>query len=276
MTATAQIQTPAVQARPGFIGSLKGHIVWVSTLGLVFLFLLGWDLYVRIFDVSAFVLPGPISVFEALIELLQNPTTWNHTWVTLQEIFIGFGIALVLGVSLGVILAKLPMLEKILGPFIIATQVTPKTPLVPLFIVWFGFGLTSKLVIAAVFAFFPIFRNTLLGIKSVPSGYGDVMGVFRASRWQRFTKMELRYASPYIFTGMEVGIVLGVIGAIVGEFLAGDQGLGYLTVAMLNNFEIPTLFAVIILLTVLGFAMHIMIAILRRIFVSWHESSGVN
>src|SRR5690606_29917555 len=122
-----------------------------------------------------------------------------------------FGIALVFGVGLGVLLAKLPALERILGPFIIATQVTPKTPLVPLFIVWFGFGLTSKLVIAAIFAFFPIFQNTLLGIKSVPSGFKDVMGVFRASPWQRFTRMELRYASPYIFTGMEIGIVLGVI-----------------------------------------------------------------
>ncbi|SHL53851.1 NitT/TauT family transport system permease protein [Pseudonocardia thermophila] len=234
-----------------------------------------WHLYVVLFDVSKLVLPNPLQVGQALLDLLREPSTWSHGWTTLSEILLGFGIALVVGVGLGVLLAKLPTLENLLNPFIVATQVTPKTPLVPLLIVWFGFGVSSKVVIAAIFGFFPVFRNTLLGIKSVPGSFKDVMSVFKANRWQRFFLMEMRYAAPYIFAGTEVGVVMAVIGAIVGEFLAGDHGWGYLTVAMLNNFQIPQLFAVIILLTALGFAMHIVVAVLRRFMVRWHESAAI-
>ena len=124
----------------------------------------------------------------------------------------------------------MPRLEKMLNPFIVATQVVPKVALVPLFVVWFGFGITSKVVIAAVLAFFPILLNTLLGVKSVDRGHREVLASLNASRWQSIIELEFPSALPYILTGMEVGVVLAIIGAVVGEYLGGSQGLGNLAV----------------------------------------------
>ena len=154
-----------------------------------------------------------------------------------------------------------------------ATQVVPKVALVPLFILWFGFGPESKIIIAAVLAFFPILTNTMLGVKSVDCGHRDVMTVLNASRWDAFITMELPSSLPAIVAGMEVGIVLAIIGAVVGEYLGGSTGLGHLAVASLNDFKVGMMFAVIILLTLLGFALYMVIGLLRRLLTPWHESA---
>jgi NitT/TauT family transport system permease protein len=144
--------------------------------------------------------------------------------------------------------------------------------LVPLFIVWFGFGMTSKVVLAAVIAFFPIMTNTILGIKSVETGHSDVMLSLNAGRWNTFWEVELPSALPFILTGMEVGIVLATIGAIVGEYLGGSNGLGYMAVATLNAFDVNAMFAVIVLLTVLGLVLYFAVVLLRRYVTPWHVS----
>jgi NitT/TauT family transport system permease protein len=161
-----------------------------------------------------------------------------------------------------------------LNPFIIASQVVPKVALVPLFIVWFGFGSTSKVLVSAVIAFFPIFTNTVLGVKSIEAGHRDVMTSLNASRLARFTRLELPSAAPYILTGMEVGIVLAIIGCVVAQFLGGNAGLGYLLVAEMNAYQTDLLFAVIVLLTVVGFVFYALIGLARRLLIPWHESSG--
>jgi NitT/TauT family transport system permease protein len=140
-------------------------------------------------------------------------------------------------------------------------------------VVWFGFGITSKVLIAATLAFFPILTNTVLGVKSIDQGHRDVMMSLNASRWQVFRKLELPSSLPYIVTGMEVGIVLAIIGAIVGEYLGGDQGLGHLLVARMNAFETDGLFAVMIQMTILGFLFYFAISLLRRALIPWHEST---
>jgi NitT/TauT family transport system permease protein len=144
--------------------------------------------------------------------------------------------------------------------------------LVPLFVVWFGFGITTKVIVAAVLAFFPIFSNTVLGVKSVELGHRDVMQSLNASRLQIFLKLDLPSALPYILTGMEVGIVLAVIGAVVGEYLGGNEGLGYMAVASMNAYDTTQLFAVIIQLTLLGFLLYLAIGALRRWLIPWHHS----
>jgi NitT/TauT family transport system permease protein len=231
-----------------------------------------WEGYVRAFAVSRFILPPPTRIITALIDLLHQPTILHHTAITLEETLGGFLVATALGVGLGALLGKVPWLERALNPLIVASQVVPKVALVPLFILWFGFGITSKVVIAAVLASFPILTNTVLGVKSVERGHHAVMDSLRVNGWQRFWELELPSALPYILTGMEVGIVLSTIGAVVGEYLGGSDGLGAMAVTTLNALQVDTLFAVILLLTLIGLTLYLAIAGLRRLIVPWHDS----
>jgi NitT/TauT family transport system permease protein len=211
-------------------------------------------------------------VWDGFLELLATPSTWRHTLATVQATLSGFLIALVLGVAMGAVLAKVPWLEQTMNPFIVASQVVPKVALVPLFVVWFGFGMTTKVLIAAVIAFFPIFTGTLRGVKSVDLGHRDVMTALNASPWQRATRLDLPSALPTILVGAEVGIVLAIIGAVIGEYLGGNLGLGYLLIAKMNAYETDMLFAVILLLTLVGFAFYAATVMLRRAIIPWHES----
>lgn len=231
-----------------------------------------WKIYVEAFEVSAFVLPPPERIGTAIVEMVQEPRTWYHAWITLQETLAGFGFALFFGVLVGAALGRIAWLERILKPIIIALQVIPKIALVPLFVMWFGFGMTSKIVIAAVLAFFPVMTNTLLGVKSVPEGYLDLLRSLNASRLQTFMRVEFPSALPFVLAGMEMGIVFAIIGAVVGEFLGGSSGLGYLAVATLNSFQVERLFATIFILTAIGLSLYLIVVVLRRVLIPWHES----
>ena len=206
---------------------------------------------------------------------LGSPATWYHTGITAWETILGFFFAVITGVGLGALLGKMPRLEKMLNPFIIATQVVPKVALVPLFVVWFGFGITSKVVIASVLAFFPILLNTMLGVKSVDRGHREVLASINATRWQSIIHLEFQSALPYVLTGMEVGIVLAIIGAVVGEYLGGSEGLGNLAVKEMNSYNTTALFAVILHLSAIGLLFYGVVVGLRRFFIPWHESAGV-
>jgi NitT/TauT family transport system permease protein len=173
-----------------------------------------------------------------------------------------------------VLIARIRWLELTLNPFIIATQVIPKVALVPLFVVWFGFGITSKVIVAGVLAFFPILTNTVLGVKSIDEGHRDVMTALNATRWQVFRRLELPSALPYILTGFEVGIVLAIIGAVVGEYLGGNQGLGQLLIQAMNGFETSQMFAVLIQMSLIGFAFYFAIGLLKRILIPWHATGA--
>ena len=251
---------------------IRDHIAWIASPALAVLLLGFWQWYVTAAGVSAFILPPPGAVWAGLVELVRTPSTWRHVAITLQETLGGFAIAAVTGVLLGVPVGKLRWLEQTLNPFIIASQVVPKVALVPLFIVWFGFGSTSKIVVAAVIAFFPIFTNTVLGVKSIEAGHRDVMTSLNAGRFDQFTRLELPSAAPFILTGMEVGIVLAVIGCVVAEFLGGNAGLGYLLVAQMNAYQTDMLFAVIVVLTGVGFVFYAAVGVARRVLIPWHGS----
>jgi NitT/TauT family transport system permease protein len=179
------------------------------------------------------------------------------------------------GIVLGIVIGRIAWLETTLNPFIIAIQVVPKVAFVPLFVVWFGFGMTSKVIMAAVLAFFPVLTNTVLGVKSVDAGHRDVMTSLNASRLQILHRLELPSSLPYILAGMEVGVVLGIIGAVVGEYLGGATGLGFLLISRMNAMETDGLFAVMIHMALLGFAFYFAIGLLRRVLTPWHESANL-
>jgi NitT/TauT family transport system permease protein len=248
----------------------------IASILLLVVFLAAWEGYVRVFDVSAFLLPPPSLVVAEWIRSLGTLSLWFHTWITAYETILGFVIAAAVGVALGAVLGKLPKLEQTLNPFIIATQVVPKVALVPLLVVWFGFGLAPKVIIAAVLAFFPILLNTILGIKSVDRGYREVLISVNASRWQAITQLEFPSSLPYILTGMEIGIVLAIIGAVVGEYLGGNQGLGNLAVKEMNSYNTTALFAVIVHLSLLGFIFYALLVGTRRFVIPWHESVQID
>ena len=171
------------------------------------------------------------------------------------------------------LLGRNAMLDTIFKPFVIALQVTPKVALIPLFILWFGFGLESKVIVSAVLAFFPVFANTYLGARSVDRGLVELFEVGKATRDRRFTKLVLPSSLPYILTDMEMAIVLSIIGAVVAEFMAGSRGLGYLATIKLQELQVGSLFAVVIVLALIGFALYFLVGSLRRVLIPWHESA---
>lgn len=241
---------------------------------MLILFFGGWSLYVRNATVSAFILPAPEAIAQSFGELIVDPSVWRHIRVTLTETLAGFFSALFVGVLFGATMAKLPPVEWALKPFVVALQLIPKIALAPLFILWFGFGLESKIVISGVLAFFPIFANTLVAIKSTDPGDREVFASMRASSMQTFFLLELPTALPVILTGAEVAIVLAIIGAIVGEFIGGNAGLGYLAVAKLQNLEVDALFGVILILTLIGLSLYVGVSLLRRLLVPWHHATA--
>ena len=251
----------------------EGALPWITTPIVLITLIAIWEFYVVQFRVSPLILPRPGAVLDAWIEMLQSPRAWHHTWMTVYATLTGFAYAVVIGVGLGVIIARVRWLELTLNPFIVATQVIPKVALVPLFVLWFGFGIVSKVIVAAVLAFFPILTNTAMGVKSIDEGHRDVMLSLNATRWQVFRRLEFPSALPFILTGFEIGIVLAIIGAIVGEYLGGNAGLGHLLIARLNAFETADMFAVLIHMSILGFLFYFSIGALRKILIPWHASA---
>jgi NitT/TauT family transport system permease protein len=246
---------------------------WITTPVVLIALVAIWEFYVVQFRVSPLILPRPGAVWQAWLEMLQSPRAWHHTWMTVYATLTGFAWAVVIGVGLGVVIARVRWLEMTLNPFIVATQVIPKVALVPLFVLWFGFGITSKVIVAAVLAFFPILTNTAMGVKSIDEGHRDVMMSLNATRWQVFRRLEFPSALPFILTGFEIGIVLAIIGAIVGEYLGGNAGLGHLLIARLNAFETADMFAVLIHMSILGFLFYFSIGALRKLLIPWHASA---
>lgn len=261
-----------IPARRGHTASLP----WISTPFLAIVLVLSWHLYVTQSHISAFIMPTPAAVWNAWVGLLQSPRAWGHAETTVYETVVGFAWGLLIGVGLGVLIGRIRWLEMTLNPFIVMIQVVPKVAFVPLFVVWFGFGITSKVIVSAVLAFFPILTNTVLGVKSVETSHRDVMTSLNSSRLAVFYRLELPSSLPYILTGMEVGIVLAIIGAIVGEYLGGNSGLGYLLISKMNAFETDGLFAVMIHMTILGFAFYFAVGLLKRLLIPWHQSAGID
>ena len=232
-----------------------------------------WDFYVRTSGISRFVLPAPSAVGTAFMGQITDPFVWErHIMTTLYEVMWGLFYAIIFGVSLGFAVGKSALIDRILRPFIVATQVIPKVALVPLFILWFGFGPTSKIVISALLAFFPLMINTAFGVRSVPQSMHDLMHTLRATRWQRFWKADLPHTLAYTLAGLELAVVQATIGAIVGQYLGGDRGLGRYAVDLQNALQVDMLFGAIMMMTIFGFVLYTIVMGTRRFVIPWHDS----
>lgn len=247
-------------------------VVWIVVVAVAFVG--GWKLFVEVDDTSRFVLPPPEDVWRALVDLLGEDRTWHHARVTLTEIVVGFGAAAAVGIVLGTILGELPRVAKVVNPYIVVLQVLPKVAVIPLFLLWMGFGVTTNITIAAMFAFFPMTTGTRNGIRSVDPAQLDLASTLQMSRWRRLWLIDARSALPSILTGAEVAIVLSTVGAVVAEFLAGGRdGLGHLAVVNLNSLRVDRMFAVVAMLCAMGVALYVLVASLRRWLIPWHPSA---
>ena len=216
-----------------------------------------------------FILPGPLAVFEGIKIQLQDPIFYSHLWVTTQEALAGFFIAILIALTLGTAVSQIRIVEKALMPYVAALQTIPKVALAPLLVIWFGYGLSSKIVLAALICFFPMLINVIEGLNSADSERIRMLTVFGASKSQIFKKVKFPSALPFIFAGLDIGIVFAILGAVVGEFLGAQRGLGTLLLQTQYNFDIAGMFAVLIVLSLMGFLGHSLIVALKRKFAFW-------
>lgn len=229
-----------------------------------------WQLTILVTGVADYLLPPPAQVAQAFATY-QQPLLTN-TWSTLEEILLAFAVSTVAGVALAIPIAFSRTVERLSYPLLVMSQAVPKIALGPLFIVWFGFGLMTNVLIAVSVAIFPIIVNTALGLSSLDPDLVRLGHSMGASRWRLFRLVRLPAALPSIFAGLKVAITLAVIGAVVGEFIVGSVGLGHLTLSASGNQNAPLLFACIITLAVLGILVFAVIDMIERITLRWHTS----
>jgi NitT/TauT family transport system permease protein len=207
-------------------------------------------------------LPGPVSVGTQLVR------SWSliqaNLWITLIEIVFGFVLGSAIGIVMGTLIAHSPRMEGILRPYIATSQAVPKAALAPLFVLWLGFGLWPKVTIAALISFFPLLENTIVGLRRVDPDALKLFASLGASPWQVFTRLRLPHGLPYILTGLRVGIVFATVGAVIAEFVTANKGLGALIMVAQGNFDTRLMFAVIIVLTVLGVVLYELLHMFER------------
>jgi len=230
-----------------------------------------WEGAVRGLGISPLVIPPPSSVAWSLYEGIRSNILITNTLVTFTETVLGFALGAALGLILGGLIAQFPLLEKTLYPYIVAFQTIPKIAIAPIIVIWFGFGMSSKVIISAAIAFFPLLANTIAGLRAAPSDQVELLIAFTASRWQVFRMARVPQALPYVFVGLDVAIVLSVIGAIAGEFVGAQAGLGYLILQRNFNMDMAGVFAVLTILSVMGIGLHILVRTVRRRVVFWME-----
>ncbi|NML46991.1 ABC transporter permease [Ramlibacter sp. G-1-2-2] len=219
---------------------------------LLVLLLVGWEAGCRVFDVPQLVLPAPSVVAASLWKGLASGYFWPHIRATALELVLGTLAGCALGFLTGVLMAEAAGLRRLLMPYVVVSQVVPKLALAPLFVLWFGFGTSSRVVITALICFFPLLENTLTALQQVGPERLELFRLLGASRLQTLLRLKLPSGLPGILAGVRVAVVLALVGAVVGEFVSANQGLGALVIASQGNLDTPLMFAVLLLIAALG------------------------
>ena len=224
--------------------------------------------------VPAYLIPSPGAVAQTLVA--EWPLLLEHTLVTTQETIIGFLLAAVIGVGTAVLLVYSPTAEKSLYPLILFAQVIPKIAIAPILVVWFGFGLTPKIILAVLIAFFPVVVSAVAGLRSVDPELLELSATMGASRWKTFRKIRFPAALPHLMSGLKVAVTLAVVGAVVGEFVGADRGLGFVLLLASGNLDAPLLFADLILMSAIGVVLFVAVEVAEGLLIPWHASRREN
>ncbi len=234
---------------------LAKHNGWLALVSIAVVLAL-WQLIVVVNNPPAFLLPTPSGVWKKFIASIENGTLLYHTSITLYEVLLGLCLGSVLAMLIGYSLAKSRLMEKIFSPYLVASQAIPMVAIAPLLVIWFGPGIFSKILICALIVFFPVLVNTMIGFRAVPDNLRDLMFSLRATRWQRLRFLEVPSALPVLFGGLRIGATLSVIGAVVGEFVGSDKGLGFLINVGRGQYDTALVFVSIFALILMALVLY--------------------
>lgn len=227
-----------------------------------------WESAVWLFGVKEYLLPPPSRVWAEFVK--RAPLVMSSAWVTTQEIVVGYMLAVVVSVPLALAIASSRFMENAVYPVVVFLQIIPKIAIAPLFIIWFGFGFTPKVLLVFLLSFFPILVASIAGFKSLDLDVMDFARTTGASSARMFLRIRLPQALPDIFTGLKVGAALAATAAVVAEFVASDRGLGYLLLQYNGQLDTPMVFATIVLLSLIGLAVYYVVELIERIAIPWH------
>lgn len=228
-----------------------------------------WEVAVHLFEIPGYILPAPSKIVMTLFS--EHAQLLKHTLVTLEEMLLGFALAVSIGIPLAVLMFEFPVLEKAFYPYVIGSQTVPVFAIAPLLVLWFGFGIASKVAMAALIVFFAIVLNTLDGLKSTDPDTANLFRILRATRWQILWKVRLPSALPFIFSGAKIGISISTIGAVIGEWVGAKAGLGYLMLYANGRLQVSLVFAAIFCLTLLGLSLFGLMTLLERYAMPWRQ-----
>ena len=238
-------------------------------IGIVISVFLAWELGVAALKVPAFILPPPSEIVRGIFA--AGPLLAEHTWITALEVVIGFLLSVAIGIPIAIGIVYSRVFEKVAYTFIVPLQTIPKVALAPLIVLWFGYGLLPKVLVACLISFFPIVIASVVGLRSIEAEMLHLASSMNASAWQTFLKFRLPCALPSIFGGFKVGIGQAVIGAVVGEYIAAERGLGYLQVVSSSRLETTLLFGAVIVLSLVGLVLFAILSLLERLAMPWHQ-----
>ena len=244
----------------------------VPTLALFAALLLAWQIAGPLFGIRAYLLPPPLAVFRAALDF---SIPWHaHIWITTLEILGGFAVAGAIGVLLGGAIAWSPAIARALVPFLVFVNTLPKVAVAPLFLLWLGYGLVPNMLIAALIGFFPVVINTAVGLTQIDEDLLDLGRAFGAPRWKVFLKIRLPNALPYVLSALKITATAAVVGAVVGEFVASQSGLGMVIVNAQTNLNTPVAFAALVWISVIGLLLYGAVSLAARWLVPWAETSA--
>jgi NitT/TauT family transport system permease protein len=254
---------------------LRSQPAWLTITLSFFLLIAAWHLLATLGGYDRFILPGPVDVWQQLKLVIADGRLLRHTLYTVSEVIPGLLIGCLIAMPLGYLLAKSPLAERLLSPYLIASQAIPVIALAPLLTIWVRSTYWSRVIVAVLVVFFPIVINTIAGMRSVPDELYDLMDSLQASRWQVIRKLELPAALPILLAGLKVGATLAVIGTLVGEFVQPkSQGLGYLLVTARYQFKTDLVFVVLLTLAAMALIMYGLMTLLERRLLRWQVANG--
>ncbi len=246
---------------------------WIPPLAGL-LTLLGWEALSRFSGLPAFILPSPLLVAGRFARTLSDGSLLNHTLVTLSEVLLGLFAGTSAAMLLGYFIAKSRLFERLVSPFLVASQAVPVVALAPLLIIWFGPGMFSKVLICGLIVFFPVLVNTVVGLRAVPRSLHELMHSLRASRWQMLRHLEIPAALPVFLGGLRIGATLSVIGGVVGELVGADKGLGFLINVGRGQYDTALVFVAIFTLIALALSLYGVVILLEKRFLAWQDTNS--
>jgi len=257
--------------KPSLTKRIRSLRPWLGLASLLAGLLL-WQFTAQTGNLPSFILPAPADVWFRFVRAAADGSLFLHMGVTLAEILSGLLVGVAAATCLGYLVAKSRLLENLLAPYLVASQAVPLVAVAPLLVIWFGPGMFSKILICALIVFFPVLVNTVVGVRAVPPALYDLMGSLRATRTQILFKLEVPAALPIFLGGLRIGATLSVIGAVVGEFVGADQGLGFLINVGRGQYDTSLVFVAIFALVVMALALYGVVAWFEKRLLIWQNT----